>query len=103
MKLRNYILATLILLAPSSLLAETVEGKLDAVSLNRETVSVNGVIYDVNTEMTRVLYRGERMGEEDLRPGDDVILVFDDGTAPREKRRLLTIILVSGSKGGLES
>lgn len=100
---RGWIIVLLMTLTPVAAMAETVEGKLGHVSFQEQTIEVNGMVYQVNVETTRVTYRGERMGEEDLRPGDDVILVFGEHNASDGKRQLDAVILIRGSKSGLES
>lgn len=92
-----------LLLCPLSLLAETIEGRLDSVYLNGNTVKVNGVTYTANMEATRVFYQGQFVGEESLTPGDDVQLIFSDEQASGMLRKLEMIILVRGSKQGLDS
>ena len=95
--------AALIMLTPLVVMAETIEGTLDAVSFNEQMITVSGEVYEVNTEITRVIYQGEALGEEDLRPGDDVILVIGEQSGPDGKRLLEMVILLRGSKPGLDS
>ena len=102
------ILMTVLFMMPGSVLAENIRGRLDYVSFADELIEVNGIKYDVNTELTRVVYHGEEMGEEDLREGDEVILVMDNASRSTArdkngKRVLKTVIIVRGSKPGLES
>jgi len=92
-----------LLLCSSSLLAETIEGRLDSVYLNGNTIKVNGVTYTANMEATKVFYQGQFVGEEGLTPGDDVQLIFSDEQANGMLRNLQMIILVRGSKTGLDS
>ena len=99
----GWLLGLLIVLSPMELMAETVTGTLDAVSFHKETIRVDGVTFDVNTEATRVLYRSEVLGEEDLRPGDKVELHMGNRRGGSEKRVLELIILIRGSKSGLDS
>ena len=100
---RILILALTLFLAHPVMAQETVKGKLDYLSIPGEIVEVEGKVYHVNTETTRIIYQGERVGEEDLRPGDDVILYLERKGKNQKKRELKAIILVRGSKTGLES
>lgn len=99
----GWIFACLLLLTPTISFAEEVRGKLNDVSFSEGIIEVNGIVYNVITEETRVSFHGERMGEEDLRPGDDVVLVLGKQRNRGEKRDLRAVILVRGSKGGLDS
>jgi len=102
MKRINWLLV--LLLCPMSLWAETIEGRLDSVYLNDNTIKVSGVTYTANMEATKVFYRGQFVGEEGLTPGDLVQLVFnDEAPSPGMLRTLQMIILVRGSKQGLDS
>ena len=98
-----WIVAALLMLTPVAALAEAIDGKLDSVSFNEDRIEVDGVVYDVVTESTRVIYQGEHMGEEDLSPGDDVRLIFGEQNEGRGKQVLEAVILIRGSKSGLES
>lgn len=100
---RIWMIALLVVLVPVAANAEMVEGKLGHVSFHENVIEVNGMVYQVNVETTRVTYRGERVGEEELRPGDDVILVFGEQNDGDGNRQLDAVILVRGSKSGLES
>lgn len=100
---QGWILAALLLLLPASLMAETIEGKLDSLNFHKGRIKVDGVVYEVITEATRIMYNGETMSEEDLRPGDDVQLILGQQRNRKEARELEAIILVRGSKPGLES
>lgn len=95
----------LLLMLPMSALAETVKGKLGEVSFQRGIVVVDGETYEVNTETTQVIYHGARLGEEDLRPGDDVELLISGSAGQGKERKpvLKAIMLIRGSKPGLES
>ena len=98
-----WIIAALLMLMPVAAMAEAIEGKLNSVSLNQEKIEVNGVVYDVVTESTRIIYQGEQLSEEDLRPGDDVRLIFGEQGGGQGKPVLEAVILIRGSKSGLES
>lgn len=98
-----WIIAALLMLTPVAAMAEVIEGKLNSVSFNEEQIEVNGLVYDVVTESTRVIYQGEQLGEEDLRPGDDVRLILGEKGGPNGKQVLEAVILIRGSKSGLES
>jgi len=98
-----WIIAALLMLMPVAAMAEAIEGKLNSVSLNQEKIEVNGVVYDVVTESTRIIYQGEQLSEEDLRPGDDVRLIFGEQGGGQGKQVLEAVILIRGSKSGLES
>ncbi len=98
-----WIVAALLMLTPVAALAEAIDGKLDSVSFNEDRIEVDGVVYDVVTESTRVIYQGEHMGEEDLSPGDDVRLILGEQNGGRGKQVLEAVILIRGSKSGLES
>lgn len=101
--MKQALLILLVLLCPSWAIAETVEGRLDEVRLNGETITVDGVVYEAVTESTKVYYGGSVVGEEALTKGDKVRLVFSDEENANGKRVLQLIILVQASKGGLES
>ncbi len=98
-----WIAAALLMLTPVAAMAEAIEGKLDSVSFNQERIEVDGVVYEVVTESTRIIYQGEQMGEEDLSPGDDVRLIFGEQSGDQGKQVLEAVILIRGSKSGLES
>lgn len=98
-----WIIAALLMLMPIAAMADAIEGKLNRVSLNQEKIEVDGVVYDVVTESTRIIYQGEQLGEEDLRPGDDVRLIFGEHGGGQGKQVLEAVILIRGSKSGLES
>lgn len=92
-----------LLFAGSAQAQERIEGTLDKVYLPGNYVVVNGKEYKVNTELTQVLYRGLNVGEESLSKGDRVQLVFDGSVAADGLPNLLAIILLRGSKSGLDS
>jgi len=101
--MKKSLLILIALLSPGMAVAETIDGRLDEVYLNSETITVDGVVYEVVTENTKVYYGGSVVGEEALTKGDKVRLIFSDEAGPGGKRVLELIILVSGSKGGLDS
>lgn len=92
-----------LLVCSSSLMAETIQGKLGEFYLNGNSITVDGRTYDCNMEVTKVFYNGQLVGEEGLTVGDEVQLVFSDETVPGEPKILEMIILLRGSKKGLDS
>lgn len=93
----------LIMMITASLHAqERVRGRLDSVHLTDNRIVVNGVEYRANTELTRVLYKGLDVGEEGLSKGDQVELVFEQASGS-EPMRLVAILLLRGSRAGLDS
>jgi hypothetical protein len=101
--MHRFLWALALLMCPTWLLAETIEGKLNYVYLNGNTITVDGETYTAITESTQVLYNGKSVGEESLKPGDEVVLVFSDEEAANGLKILHAVILVRGSKSGLDS
>lgn len=101
--MKRKLLLLLLLLYPGWLMAETINGKLDEVYLNGNTITVDGVTYKANMEATKVYYGKSVVGEESLSPGDEVQLIFSDEQVSGELRQLIAIILLSASKKGLDS
>lgn len=105
--MRNFtigILLTLCVAMPLQILAEDrIRGRLDSVYLAGKQVEVDGKTYLVNTEMTKVIYNGQSVGEESLRPGDLVELVLADPDNSTDIPRLIAILLLRGSKPELDS
>lgn len=97
------LMAVLLGLAGTLAAEERVRGTLDSVYLEGKLVVVNGKEYKVNTEYTKVIYRGLSVGEESLRKGDQVELVFADSKTEDGLSQLLQIRLLRGSKSGLDS
>ena len=97
------LLLLLALLYPGWLMAETIEGKLNEVYLNGNTITVDGVTYNANMEATKVRYHRSVVGEESLTPGDKVRLIFSDEFVPGALRQLNVIILLDAQKKGLDS
>ena len=99
------IIATLVLLVCSTqLLAdERVRGKLDSVNLSANRIVVDGTEYVVNTELTRVLFKGIEVGEEGLARGDRVELVLREAENDSGPDFLVAILLLRGSRSGLDS
>lgn len=96
-------LLLLLIMAPAVLADSSVRGKLDYLSLPAGIVEVNGRTFDVETENTRIIYNGRTISEEDIQPGDEVVLHFDEGSKSRKKKSLKQITLLTVSKPGFES
>jgi len=99
----NYLWPLILLLASSSLMAETIQGILGDFYFNGDTITVDGQTFQCNMEATRVVYGGQLLAEEDLSEGDEVQLIFRDETSPGELKKLEVIILLKGHKKGLDS
>ncbi len=98
------LLSTLLFCLPNTSLAQTrVTGTLEDVHLASHLVVVDGTTYDVDTQLTQVIYRGEEVGEESLLPGDLVELVLAPPEITGGRPQLLAILLLRGSKTGLDS
>jgi hypothetical protein len=101
--MKNVILVILLLAFPSLLMAETINGRLDDVYRSGNTITVDGVNYQVNMDATKIYHGRNQIGEEDLSQGDEVTLVFSDEVNEQQQRVLTAIILVRGRKQGLDS
>ncbi len=100
--IRN-ILALMLFLASPWVMAERIAGTLKRVSFSEHLIQVDNETLEVNTEFTRVIYRGEMVGEESLRPGDRVELIISDEAGADQRRDLHTVILLRSSKPELDS
>ncbi len=101
-KLIRNILALALLLTSPLTLAEKITGTLNRVSFSEHFIQVDNETLEVNTDYTRVIYHGDTVGEESLRPGDQVELIISDDTGANQRRDLHTVILLRGSKSGLD-
>ncbi len=97
------ILALMLFLASPWVMAEKITGTLKRVSFVEHLIQVDNETLEVNTEFTQVIYHGETVGEESLRPGDRVELIISDEAGAGQRRDLHTVILLSGSKSELDS
>ena len=105
MKLHTIRVLLIILLATMAGLAqaETISGRLDRVSFEEGIIEINGTVYQVQAEATRVRLRGAMLSEEDLRNGDQVEIILSDTVDQEGKRELRSVNILRGSKTGLES
>jgi hypothetical protein len=105
--MRNFTIALLLtffVTMPLQIQAEDrVRGRLDSVFLAGKHIEVDGKIYIVNTEMTKVIYNGQSVGEESLLPGDLVELILASSENGTDIPRLIAILLLRGSKPELDS
>ena len=100
---RFLLIIGLVLSAQIQAADNTVRGRLDDVSFSDQIVVVDGVTYEVITESTKVLYGGETVGEEGLTAGDLVQLIMGEEDPAKGKTHLIAVIIIQGSKSGLES
>jgi len=104
---RNFtigMLLALFVMMPLQIQAEDrVRGRLDSVYLAGKQIEVDGKVYIVNTEVTKVIYNGQIVGEEGLLPGDLVELILESSENGTDIPRLIAILLLRGSKPELDS
>lgn len=99
----GFLLSLLISLPVQGQVQERVQGRLDSVDLINNRIEVDGTNYVVNAELAKVIYNGQSVGEESLTPGDLVGLVFSEPEDQQGTPMVIAIVLLRGSKPGLDS
>lgn len=92
-----------VLIAPSLVMGDEVSGRFGYLDLSKGLIVVDGKEITANMETTRISYMGENIGEEGLRSGDKITLVFNQNRGLDGNIILIRIILNRSARPGVDS